>query len=115
MAYDEGVAQRLREALGARRDIAEKKMFGGLAFMLSGNMCCGVIGDTLMARVGPRQYDKALARKHARAMDFTGKPLKGFVYVAPAGFASDRDLERWVSLCVAFAGSLPRKKAVRTR
>jgi hypothetical protein len=109
MAYDEGVAQRLREVFADRIDWAEKKMFGGIAFMVSGNMCCGVIGDTLMARVGAEQYKKALSRPHVREMDFTGKPLKGFVYVDPEGFESDGDLEQWVSMCENFVDSLPPK------
>lgn len=109
MAYDEGLVERLREAFGSRPDIVEKKMFGGLAFMLSGNMCCGVVGETLMARVGPTQYEAALLRPHAREMDFTGKAMKGFVYVGPRGFESDADLQSWVTLCEAFVDSLPRK------
>ena len=109
MAYDEGAAERLREVFAGRDGIVEKRMFGGLAFMLRGNMCCGVIGDALMARVGPHHYSAALTRPHAREMDFTGRPMKGFVYVAPAGFESDEDLAAWVSLCASFAGSLSPK------
>ena len=109
MAYDEGVAQRLREVFADRIDVVEKKMFGGIAFMLSGHMCCGVIGETLMVRVGPQQYDAALTRPHVREMDFTGKPLKGFVYVEPEGFESDADLEQWVSVSEDFVDSLPPK------
>jgi len=109
MAYDEAVAERVRSALGKNPDIVEKKMFGGLAFMLHGNMCCGVIGDRLMLRVGPKGYETALSRPHARAMDFTGKPMKGLVYVEPAGFASVADLEVWIGRAMAFARSLPAK------
>jgi TfoX/Sxy family transcriptional regulator of competence genes len=109
MSYDEGLAQRLRELLSERSDIVEKKMFGGLAFMLSGNMCCGVIGDTLMARVGEGQYQNSLKQPYVREMDFTGKPLKGFVYVASQGIESDQDLESWVSYCINFSSSLPPK------
>lgn len=109
MAYDEGVAQRLREVFVDRTDIVEKKMFGGIAFMLSGNMCCGVVNEALMARVGPGRYEQALARPHAKEMDFTGRPMKGFIYVEPAGFESDSDLRTWVSLCEEFVGSLPPK------
>lgn len=83
MAYDEGLAQRLREHFADRRGLAEKKMFGGLAFMFRGHMLIGISGEVLMARVGPEQYDSALNHPHARAMDFTGKPMKGFVYVDP--------------------------------
>lgn len=109
MAFDEGLAQRLREILAERDDVVEKKMFGGLAFMLSGNMCCGVVGDELMARVGPEQYESALKHPYARKMDFTGKPLKGFVYVAREGIMSDQDLQAWVGRCEKFVCSLPSK------
>ncbi|MEQ1662388.1 MAG: TfoX/Sxy family protein [Thiobacillus sp.] len=109
MAYDEGVAERLRETFSARKDVAEKKMFGGIAFMVSGNMCCGVVNDTLMARVGADHYEAALKKPHARKMDFTGKPLKGFVYVAPEGFESDKALVAWVELCLSFVATLPPK------
>ena len=109
MAYDEGVAQRLRECFEGQSDIAEKKMFGGLAFMHSGNMCCGIVDDVLMARVGPHAYAAALERPHTRVMDFTGKPLKGFVYVDPPGFAEDGQLGEWIELCQAFTSSLPPK------
>jgi hypothetical protein len=109
MAYDEGVAQRIREIFGDRNNVIEKKMFGGLAFLLNGNMCCGVVGDTLMARVGAERYGEALERPHAREMDFTGRSLKGFVYVAPEGFAEDEDLRGWAGMCVDFVASLPAK------
>ena len=109
MAYDEGLAERLREIFADRYDIDEKKMFGGIAFMLHGHMCCGIVNDTLMARVGPDQYDTALRRPHAREMDFTGKAMKGFVYVDPTGFESDEDLRTWVALCESFVNSLPPK------
>jgi hypothetical protein len=109
MSYDEGLAERLRELFNERTDIVEKKMFGGIAFMLSGNMCCGVIGDTLMARVGPAQYQTALRKPHVREMDFTGKAMKGLVYVSPEGLASDEALRYWIDMCESFARSLPAK------
>lgn len=109
MAYDEGVAERIRDIFIDRDDVLEKKMFGGIAFMLKGHMCCGVIKDSLMARVGPEQYPAALKKKHAREMDFTGKPMTGFVYVKPAGFETDTQLNEWVSLCVQFVQTLPDK------
>ncbi len=109
MAYDEGVAARIREYFGGRADIVEKKMFGGIAFMHSGNMCCGVVDDILMARVGPDAYPEALDRQYAREMDFTGKPLTGFVYVDPPGFSEDEALAEWIGLCEEFTGSLPPK------
>jgi TfoX/Sxy family transcriptional regulator of competence genes len=109
MAFDDGVAQRLREVFAGQRGIIEKKMFGGIAFMHRGNMCCGVVNETLMARVGPDAYADALARPHAREMDFTGKPLTGFVYVDPPGFAEDSQLREWIGLCQSFTASLPAK------
>ena len=94
MAYDEGVVQRVREYLAEQDtdNITEKQMFGGLAFMQSGNMVCGIVDDNLMARIGPDAYDDALARPFVRQMDFTGKAMKGFVYIAPAGFVFSRPL-----------------------
>ena len=109
MAFDEGVAQRLREVFAGQDDISEKKMFGGIAFMHRGNMCCGVVDDILMARVGPDAYADALKKPHAREMDFTGKPLTGFIYVDPPGFAEDAQLREWIDLCQSFTGSLPAK------
>ena len=109
MAFDEAVARRVREALADTQDIVEKKMFGGIAFMVRGNMCCGVIGDRLVVRVGPSGYEAALSRPHAKPMDFTGKSMKGMVYVKPAGFASDGGLKAWISRAMKFALSLPAK------
>ena len=109
MAFDEGVAQRIREQFGDRPDIVEKKMFGGLAFMHQGNMCCGVQDRALMARVGPDAYADALSRPFTREMDFTGRALKGFVYVDPPGFDEDDQLREWIDLCLSFSGSLPAK------
>jgi len=109
MAYDEGLAQRIREAVAERADIAEKKMFGGLCFLVSGSMCFGILGDELMVRVGPEAHAKSLARPHAREMDFTGRAMKGMVYVDTDGFESDADLADWLGRGLAFAGSLPSK------
>lgn len=109
MAYDEGLAQRLRKHLGEREDLVERRMFGGLAFMLAGHMACGVIGDRLMVRVGPEHYEQALRRPHAREMDFTGRPLKGFVFVEPPGFADDEDLKAWIEQGLGFVSTLPAK------
>jgi len=109
MAFDEGVAERLREAYAEVPDVVEKKMFGGIAFMVDGHMSCGVVNDTLMVRVGPELYAEALARPHAREMNFTGRPLTGFIYVNPAGFESDEALASWVATSLAFVTSLPPK------
>lgn len=109
MAYDEKLAQRVRQALSGQDGVIEKKMFGGLAFMLHGNMSVGVEKDRLMVRVGPDRYEEALARPHARPMDFTGRPMKGFVYVPLEGLQADAALQEWVQLGVEFALTLPRK------
>ncbi len=109
MAYDEGLAERLREAFQSRRGVSEKRMFGGVAFMVDGHMAVGIVGDSLMARVGPEQHAKLLRMKHVREMDFTGRPMKGFVYVAPAGFDSHAELLAWVERCVRFVSTLPKK------
>ncbi len=107
MAYDEGLADRVRGALLPRPDIEEKKMFGGLAFMVGGHMCCGVIGDDLMVRVGRDAYEDALAAKGARPMDFTGRPLRGMVYVGSEGHRTDDALASWVRRGTDFVASLP--------
>ena len=109
MPFNEDLALHIRAALGSRDGVVERKMFGGIAFMLSGNMCVGVTGDDLMVRVGPGGLDDAMAQPHARPMDFTGRPMKGFVYVAPAGTAKDDSLKQWVQRGIDFAGSLPAK------
>jgi hypothetical protein len=84
-------------------------MFGGVAFLIRSNMCVGVVGDELMVRVGPDAYDEAVRQPHARKMDFTGRPMKGFVFVGVEGFELDADLRRWVAHGVEFAASLPAK------
>lgn len=109
MAYDEGLAQRIREQFQDRQDIKEKKMFGGLCFMVSDHMCCGIIDDNLMARVGPDKYESCLKKDYVREMDFTGKPLRGLVYVAPDGITAESDLKEWIAICTNFVGSLPAK------
>ncbi len=110
MAYDEALAARIRAAFEGESGVVEKKMFGGVAFMVSGNMACGVAGgNELMVRVGPDNYEDALSRPHARPMDFTGRPMRGMVYVARPGFESDQDLGAWVESGTSFARSLPPK------
>jgi len=98
MAYDEQLANRIRRALGDRHDIYERKMFGGLAFLCRGRMCCGIVGGDLMVRVPIEEFDTVMRRRHARPMDFTGKPLKGFVYVSPPGFRTAATLRTWLAL-----------------
>ena len=100
MPYDENLAERLRDAYSTRVSpdhMSERKMFGGICFMVRGHMSCGVVGATLMARVGPDGYLDALEQPHAREMDFTGRPLRGMVYVDPPGLRSDAELAAWVT------------------
>jgi hypothetical protein len=85
-------------------------MFGGLTFLVRGHMCCGVVGDDLVVRVGPERYADAVSRPGARPMDFTGRSLKGFVYVGPTGYVTDRTLAKWVRLATEYVSSLPAKK-----
>jgi TfoX/Sxy family transcriptional regulator of competence genes len=109
MAYDEGLVERIREVLGDNPEITEKKMFGGVAFMVRGNMALGLMTDDLMVRVGTEQYQKALAMPHTRKMDLTGKPMKGFVIVELEGYEDDKALANWVKQSVDYAQSLPAK------
>ena len=109
MSYDEKLAARVREILSTRDDVEEKKMFGGLCFMVSGNMCCGLTSQEFMVRVGPDQFEKALAQPHTRPMDFSGRPSKGMVYVGAAGLKTKAALSKWVQRGLDFATSLPRK------
>lgn len=110
MAYDELLAQRIRSLLAKHRDVTERQMFGGIAFMVGDHMAVGVIRDDLMVRVGSDAEDAALAEPHARPMDFTGRPARGMVFVAPAGVTSDADLARWVERGATHAASLPPKR-----
>jgi hypothetical protein len=109
MAYDAGLAERIREVLQDTHGISERRMFGGLAFLLHGHMFVGLSGESLMARIGPEGYEEALAKEHVRVMDFTGRPMKGYVFVDPEGLEADADLEFWVQACAAFVTSLPPK------
>jgi TfoX/Sxy family transcriptional regulator of competence genes len=109
MPYSETLAQRIRTVLADQPGRWERKMFGGVAFMLNGNMCCGVIKDDLMVRVGPGRHEEALALPHARPMDFTHRPMKGMVYVDPVGVVADAALAEWVQRGLEFALSLPPK------
>ena len=109
MAFDAGLAHRIRETAGDGPSMTERNMFGGLCFMYNGNMCLGIVGSDLMVRVGPDAYVDALAAPHAREMDFNGRPMRGMVYVSPEGVADDADLAAWIDRGVAFARSLPPK------
>src|SRR5262245_20469577 len=109
MAFDESVAARVRKTLTRLPGVTEKRMFGGLAFLVNGNMCCGVLGTTLVLRRGEEGAADALREPYTRAMDFTGKPMKSMVYVAPEGYGPEMALWQWVKRAVAFASSLPAK------
>jgi TfoX/Sxy family transcriptional regulator of competence genes len=109
MAYSEELASRVRTIAKVRPTVTEKKMFGGLAFMLNGNMFCGITENALMARVGHDHYEAALAKPHVRVMDFTGRIMKGYIFVDSAGLASDQDLQSWVELCAEYVLTLPPK------
>jgi len=109
MAFDPGTAERIRNLLTGQRGVVEKRMFGGIAFMVHGHMCLGLSGDNLMVRVGAANHADALLQPHARAMDFTGRPMKGFVFVAPAGYEAEAALQSWLNRGLLHARSLPPK------
>ena len=109
MPYDEKLAQRIREVLAEDQAPVEKKMFGGVCWLLNGNMSVGVHKDDLIVRCGPDGYEKELGRAHARPFDITGRPMKGWVMVAPTGVKKKADLRKWVGKGVTFALTLPAK------
>ena len=116
MAYDEKLADRIRGALGPRAaGVTEKKMFGGLAFLVDGKMFCGVAKDDLMVRVGPERYEEALTAAHVRPMDFTGRPLNGYVFVGPGGTRTEKAVKLWVDQSAAFVATLDRPAAVKRK
>lgn len=110
MPHDEKLYKRISEILESTKDIKPKKMFGGICFMHRGNMLCGIDGSRLMVRVGPDQHESALLLKHARVMDITGKPMKGFIFVDEAGYKNDQNLAKWIDLGLNFTNTLPKKK-----
>lgn len=109
MAYDEGLAERVRLELASLEGVSERRMFGGLCFMVHGNMALGIDKDRLMVRVGPKGYESALQEPHARPMDMTGRPMKGFVVLPPEGLQDREGFRGWVKQGVDFALSLPPK------
>jgi TfoX N-terminal domain len=109
MAYDEELAERVRAVLSMRVGLTERKMFGGIAWMIDGNMACGVIGEELLIRVSREDYEGALAEPGARQFDFTGRPMKGFVCVGGEPIASEDGLAGWVDAGADYAASLPAK------
>lgn len=110
--YDEALAERIRAELSPLTPFTERKMFGGLAFLINGHMACGIVRDELMIRTGPEWYQAALAMPHARPMDFTGRPMRGMLMVSPPGFANEA-LTGWVQPAARIAAGLP-PKAPRT-
>ena len=109
MAFNEALAERIRQGLTRKKGIEEKKMFGGLCFLLNGNMLGGVWKNSLIARLGPEQGEEALLEPHVRKMDITGKPMKGWVMVEPQGVEDEGQVKAWIQRAVKFVGKLPGK------
>jgi len=109
MAFDVALADRVRKALGTRSGISEKRMFGGIAFLLNGNMCCGVHGQAMIVRVDPEQTGRALLEPHVSPFDLTGRPMKGWILVQSEGVATKGALVKWVGKGITYAASLPPK------
>lgn len=109
MAFDESLAGGIRDVLAHRTDIVDKKMFGGLGFLLNGNMLVGVWKDSLIVRVGPDAYEDALREPHVKEFDITGKPMKGWIMVEPEGVAEEYELKNWIEQAQKFVKTLPRK------
>ena len=109
MAFDEVLAARIRDVLGGIDGLSEKRMFGGIAFLLNGNMCCGVHGDDVILRVDPASAEDAVRKPHVRVFDMTGRPMKGWLLIGSDAVASDEELRAWIGMGVDFAGSLPAK------
>ena len=112
MAFDEGLAERIRTAFAPRRDVEEKHMLGGVAFMVRGHMACGIVGTSLMVRISPDAADDFRRESHVRPMDFTGRPMRGFLYIEAPGIATAESLARWTGRAAAYAETLP-PRAVR--
>jgi len=119
MAYDEKLEARIRDLLGPRTDLEAKKMFGGLCFLINGNMACGVLNEDLIAKVDPERNDVLLKKPGARPFDFSGRPMQGILYVGPVGVKAAKDLRFWVETSLAHALTKPpkagRKKAAKKR
>jgi hypothetical protein len=110
MAFDEKLAARIRNQLGKKRGLTEKKMFGGIAFLMNGNMSCGVHGTEMIVRLTPDETDAALEQKHTRIFDLSGgRPMKGWILVGGEGLSAEKDLAKWVEMGVKYAASLPHK------
>lgn len=109
MAFDESLADRIRRALARKKNIEEKKMFGGICFLLNGNMLVGVWKNSLIARLGPAQSEEALREPHVNVFDITGKPMKNWILVEPEGVDDDDQLKDWIRRAAKFVGKLPAK------
>ena len=109
MPYDDQLASRVRALVSGDASMSERKMFGGPCFMTNGHMCFGIVGDDLMVRVGPERWEQSLARPFTREMDFTGRSMRGMVYVSSQGLGEERDLQQWVDSGLDYASSLPPK------
>jgi hypothetical protein len=109
MAYDETLAAKVRRLLGRRKNLVEKKLFGGVGFLLGGNVCCGAWKEFLILRLGPDAARQVLGEEHARPFDITGRPMRGWAMIEPAGWQNDQRLRRWVAWAVEFTESLPSK------
>jgi hypothetical protein len=109
VAHDEDLAERVRDVLSLRDGVSERRMFGGVGFMVAGNMACGVHGEELIVRLGPEEAERALGEPHVRRFDLTGRPMKGWLFVGPEAVVTDDDLAGWVDAGADFAASLPAK------
>ena len=110
MAYDEALAARIRKILGKKKGLVAKQMFGGIAFLLNGNMCVGIHKNELIVRLDPDGTDAALEKSHTRLFDLSGRPMKGWILVAPKGIATDAQLGKWIDVAAKYAGALPPKR-----
>jgi TfoX/Sxy family transcriptional regulator of competence genes len=102
MAFDEKLNNRIREAMAPLKKVEEKYMFGGSCYMLNSKMCVGVVKDEMMCRIGPTKYEEALEKRGCREMIFTGKPMKGYVFVSAEGMKTKKEFDYWIGLCIAF-------------
>jgi TfoX/Sxy family transcriptional regulator of competence genes len=117
MAYDLDLADRIRRVVGKRPGVTEKEMFGGVCFLSKGKMFIGIVKDDLMVRVGPEHHESALSEPHVRPMDFTGRPMKGYVYVGPDGTGTAAEVASWVDRAASFVATLgePKKRRAKRR
>lgn len=109
MAFDSNLSERIRKQLARRKNVVEKKMFGGICFLVNGNMCCGVLGTELIVRLKPEQAELLLREKHTRVFDFSGRPSRNMLYVGSKAIEKDVDLKKWLQLTLKFVKTLPPK------